>query len=66
MQGHVINWISIRERLPRVEDADEYGCVLIWDRLNGVKITGWRNDYELSRAPVTHWATPPKGPVSKG
>ena len=55
-------WIPKRDRMPTAADADPYGCVLIWDRLNGAKITGWRNTQELSREAVTHWARLPEGP----
>ncbi len=57
-----VEWISKRERMPGEADADAYGCVLIFDRLNGVRITGWRNVQELSREAVTHWAKLPEGP----
>jgi hypothetical protein len=50
--------------MPTAADADAYGCVLIWDRLNGVKITGWQNVQELGRENVTHWARIPAGPKS--
>ena len=49
--------------MPGPEDADAYGCVLIYDRLNGVKVTGWRNEQELRREAVTHWAPMPEGPA---
>lgn len=57
-----IMWIPKKDRMPTEADADPYGCVLIWDRLNGAKITGWRNTQELSREAVTHWARLPEGP----
>lgn len=55
-------WINKRRLMPTAADADAYGCVLIWDRLNGVKITGWQNAQELGRENVTHWARIPAGP----
>ena len=57
-----INWVDKRVRMPWESDADAYGCVLIWDRLNGVKVTGWKNIHELNREAVTHWARMPEGP----
>lgn len=57
-----IMWIPKKDRMPTEADADPYGCVMIWDRLNGAKITGWRNTQELSREAVTHWARLPEGP----
>jgi hypothetical protein len=35
---------------------------MIWDRLNGAMVTGWRNAQQLNRAAVTHWARIPDGP----
>lgn len=58
----MVEWVNMQDRPPRREDADEYGCVMIWDELNGVMITGWRNEQMLYREPVTHWARTPEGP----
>ena len=58
-----IDWVAKGQRMPGPEDADAYGCVLIYDRLNGVKVTGWRNEQELRREAVTHWAPMPEGPA---
>lgn len=55
-------WIPKKDRMPTEADADPYGCVMIWDRLNGAKITGWRNTQELGREAVTHWSRLPEGP----
>ena len=57
-----IEWINKYDRMPGEDDADAYGCVMIWDRLNGARITGWRNAQELGREAVTHWAVLPEGP----
>lgn len=58
----VTTWVDKRQRMPGQDDADPYGCIMIWDRLNGAKITGWRNTQELNREAVTHWAALPAGP----
>lgn len=63
MQGQ---WIDLKERIPTKEDADEWGCVLVWDRYNGVKVCGWNNTFGLAREPVTHWMTPPERPMVEG
>ena len=55
-------WIDKTVRMPTAEDADPWGCVLIYDRYNGCQITGWRNTQALSRQYVTHWARMPLGP----
>lgn len=60
-------WIDKHDRLPKKEDADAQGCVLVWDALNGVKVAGYQNTQQLGRQYVTHWRTPPEGPrPSKG
>lgn len=56
------DWIDKRKLMPTEADADPWGCIMIWDRLNGCKITGWKNAQELGRANVTHWARLPGGP----
>ena len=57
-----VEWINKTERMPTEADCDLWGCVLIYDRLNGVKVTGYRNAGELGRSGVTHWARMPLGP----
>lgn len=59
---NAVEWVDKNERMPVEMDADAYGCVLIWDRLNGARVTGWRNTQELGREAVTHWARLPEGP----
>lgn len=61
-----IQWIDRTVRMPTKADANPQGCVLIWDENNGIMIKGWHNTAEICRAPVTHWATPPKGPRRRG
>lgn len=57
-----LDWVDKNTRMPTAEDADYWGCVMIWDQLNGAMITGWRNAQQLNRAGVTHWARIPEGP----
>lgn len=59
---NMIDWIDKSVRMPTEADSDPWGCVMIYDKLNGVKITGWRNAGELNRSVVTHWARIPHGP----
>lgn len=59
-------WVRIADRKPRHEDADAWGCVLIWDRYNGVRVTGYRNHQMLDAEYVTHWARIPDGPGEEG
>jgi hypothetical protein len=63
--GRHVEWIPKGERMPTEADGDPWGCVLIYDRLNGVKITGLRNVLEIGRSMVTHWARIPRGPEDK-
>lgn len=58
-------WVSLDRRRPTAEDADQWGCVLIWDINNGVMLAGWRNEQQLSRPYVTHWARTPEGPCGE-
>lgn len=54
-------WVRLDRRRPTAEDADPWGCVLIWDSNNGVMLAGWRNEQQLGRPYVTHWARTPEG-----
>ncbi|MEG1844911.1 MAG: hypothetical protein RR296_11770 [Clostridia bacterium] len=56
-------WIERKARMPTKEDADIWGCVLIWDVNNGVMVCGWNNKMSLCRGTVTHWMTPPQKPT---
>ena len=52
------SWISMKDRKPENEDADDYGCVLVWHLYQGVMLTGWRN--ACNGVYHTHWMhTPP-------
>lgn len=58
----LLDWHDLSTSRPTESDADLYGCVMVWDQNNGLRITGWRNSQELNRGPVTHWAHTPDGP----
>lgn len=51
-----LDWISKNARMPVKEDADMWGCIMVWDDLNGIKVCGWDDQTELSRPVVTYWA----------
>jgi hypothetical protein len=57
-----VEWVALSDHRPELEDADAQGCVMIWDQLNGLMVTGWKNNYELTRPFVTHWARTVVGP----
>lgn len=57
-----VDWIDKTTRGPTAEDADSWGHILVWDVLNGHKITGYNNRVELARENVTHFARTPRGP----
>lgn len=49
-------------RKPEREDADPWGCVMIWDALNGAIVCGWREERKMDRPYVTHWMKTPDAP----
>ena len=51
-----LTWIPLSERKPTKADADIFGCVLYFDQLNGVQVSGYKNWYQLNRLFVTHFA----------
>ena len=53
-------WISMTDRKPTGDDADEYGCVLVWHLFQGAMITGWRNAGNGTYH--THWMPTPDAP----
>ena len=57
-----IQWIDKNVQKPTEADADPWGCILLWDRHNGVKVCSWSNVQEINRDPVTHWMPAPSGP----
>lgn len=58
----LLEWHDLATCRPTESDADLYGCVMVYDQNNGLRITGWQNSQELNRGPVTHWAHTPDGP----
>lgn len=48
------------DRQPTQDDADEYGCVIVWHLFQGVMITGWRN--AANGMYNTHWMHTPAKP----
>ena len=60
-----IQWIDKNVQKPTEADADPWGCILLWDRHNGVKVCAWNNVQEINREPVTHWKTVPNGPEER-
>ena len=53
-------WTDMRERKPEREDADVYGCVVVWHRYQGVMVMGWR---EAARNRFAlYWSRPPGPP----
>ncbi len=57
-----MKWISKATRLPTQQDADPWGCVLVWHIHNGVQTLGWQNPMLKSSKYITHWMTPPPAP----
>lgn len=53
-------WICAMEHLPTAEDADDWGCVLVWHRYQGPMITGWRQ--VQNNGHMTHWQRTPAAP----
>lgn len=57
-----LSWVSVKERLPTKEDADEKDCVL-WATDRG----WWENYYHVgSDGVATHWCRPPALPLPSG
>lgn len=56
-----IHWIDICETMPTQDDADAYGCVLAWSRMNGCIIVNWRN-FKHYGCYLSHWARMPEEP----
>lgn len=54
-------WIHAAERMPTAEDADEWGCVLVWHFYQGPMVTGWRQVEQNSF--MTHWRHTPRPPM---
>lgn len=54
------NWISTKERMPDKADADVHNCVLVYDRHDGHKVTGW-HQVRINRA-IEMWQRLPDAP----
>lgn len=54
-------WIQMTVRMPTVEDADEYGCVLVWHRYNGVMVLHVQNVQNFGGF-ITDWMPTPAAP----
>lgn len=57
-------WIQAKERLPKKEDADKFGCVIVWHTYQGALITGWHQ--VPNNRFMTHWMPTPKKPQDDG
>lgn len=57
-----IGWIKKADRLPAEQDADPWGCVLVWHVYNGVQLLGWHNPMLMTSRYITHWMSPPAAP----
>lgn len=55
-------WIPISERRPTAQDADAWGCVLVWHVYNGTQMLGWDNPMLGTSKLITHWMSPPDAP----
>jgi hypothetical protein len=53
-------WIETSERMPTKDDADIHNCVLVHDRHDGHRITGW-HQAERDHA-ITMWQGLPDAP----
>ena len=56
-----MDWISIETRPPDADDADEYGCVLVWDVNNGARTAGYK--CVKPGGMLSHWQRLPPGPA---
>ena len=54
-------WIQMTVRMPTVEDADEYGGVLVWHRYNGVMVMHVQNVQNFGGF-ITDWMPTPAAP----
>lgn len=54
-------WIHSEERMPTQDDADKWGCVLVWHTYQGPMITGWKQVKQNSF--MTHWRRTPRPPA---
>ena len=57
-----LEWVDKHTRPPTIDDADPWGCIIIWDTHNGIMITAYNNHIAIGRENVTHFARIPAGP----
>jgi hypothetical protein len=50
------------ERRPTAQDADAWGCVMVWHIYNGTQMLGWDNPLMGTSKLITHWMSPPAAP----
>jgi len=64
-----MNWISVKERLPKQEDADENGKVLLYRETNPDQSTMSKSIYDWKMVRYcdneTYWMPLPKPPEDK-
>lgn len=58
---HIDDWVPVEERMPKAEDADKEGCVIVWHAYQGAMITGWRRVAENRF--ISHWTHTPPAPA---
>lgn len=56
-----MEWILMSDRKPTSDDADEYGCVMVWHLFQGVMVTGW--SIAGNGIYITHWMRTPDAPI---
>ena len=63
-EGEIVamEWILMQDRKPDENDADEWGCVIVWHLFNGAMITGWRN--AVNGTYYSHWMHTPTPPIN--
>lgn len=57
-----MTWIPMAERRPTAQDADAWGCVMVWHIYNGTQMLGWDNPLMGTSKLITHWMSPPAAP----
>lgn len=60
-----MTWTATEKILPRIEDWDGTGKVLIWDVNNGCMIGKKERQRDMLREPVTHWQPIPRNWIPK-
>lgn len=57
-----MTWIPLTKRRPTAQDADAWGCVMVWHIYNGTHMLGWDNPMLGTSKLMTHWMSPPDAP----